>query len=150
MRTGLESQTRCVWTRMMKLSQWRRLLGDSGRRFATGVDTPPIQCYIYATAMKLLPTDPKQSMQRVRVGLTGLATVLLLIGVASAIFSSADREAPVLADGASRPDVVANMTDGLVANDAAEKDEPIAELGIAPRTAESPTPIITPYPIPQR
>ncbi|MCP3731179.1 hypothetical protein M9978_12140 [Sphingomonas sp. MG17] len=96
--------------------------------------------------MKSLPTDPKQSMQRVRVGLTGLATVLLLIGVASAIFSSADREAPVLADGASRPDVVANMTDGA-ANGAAEKNEPIAELGIAPRTAEEkPEPALSPTP----
>lgn len=47
--------------------------------------------------MKSQPTDTKQSMQRVRVGLTGLATVLLLIGVASAIFSSADEEAPVVA-----------------------------------------------------
>lgn len=91
--------------------------------------------------MKSLPTDPRQSMQRVRVGLTGLATVLLLIGIASAIFSSADREAPVLADGASRPEVVANMTDGLMSNAAADKDEPIAELGIAPRTAETPQPL---------
>ena len=100
--------------------------------------------------MKSLPTDPKQSMQRVRVGLTGLATVLLLIGVASAVFSSADREDPVLADGAPRPEVVANMTDGVVANSAAVKDEPIADLGIAPRTAETPAPAITPYPIPER
>lgn len=99
--------------------------------------------------MKSLPTDPSQSMQRVRVGLTGLATVLLLIGVASAIFSSADRETPVLADGASKPDVVANMTGKAITNGAVEKDEPIAELGIAPRTAETPTPIITPYQIPE-
>lgn len=100
--------------------------------------------------MKSLPTDPKQSMQRVRVGLTGLASVLLLIGVASAIFSSASKEGPVLADGASKPDVVANMTDGLIGNETATKDEPIAELGIAPRTAETPAPAITPYPIPER
>lgn len=99
--------------------------------------------------MKSLPTDPSQSMQRVRVGLTGLATVLLLIGVASAVFSSADNEVPVLADGASKPDVVANMTEGAVANNALQKDEPIAELGIVPRTAETPAPVITPYPIPQ-
>jgi len=101
--------------------------------------------------MKSLPTDPKQSMQRVRVGLTGLATVLLLIGVASAIFSSANKEDPVVADGGSKPEVVANMTDGVIVNDAGlEKDEPIAELGIAPRTAESPAPAITPYPIPDK
>ena len=73
--------------------------------------------------------------------------MLLLIGVASAIFSSADKEAPVLAEGAPKPEVVANMTEGVVANTAAElKDEPIVELGIAPRTAESPAPDITPAP----
>lgn len=86
-------------------------------------------------------------MQRVRVGLTGLATVLLLIGVASAIFSSAKEEAPVVAEGAPKPEVVANMTEGMVTNSAAEpKDEPIAELGIAPRTAESPEADATPSP----
>lgn len=101
--------------------------------------------------MKSLPTDPKQSMMRVIVGVTGLATVLLLIGVASAIFSLANNEDPVVAEGGAKPEVVANMTDGVIANDAAlEKDEPIAELGIAPRTAETPTPAITPYPIPEK
>lgn len=89
--------------------------------------------------MKSMPSDPQSSMQRVRVGLTGLASVMLLMGVASAIFSSAREEAPVLAEGAPKPDVVANMTEGMVTNSATEpKDEPIAELGIAPRTAESP------------
>lgn len=95
--------------------------------------------------MKSMPSDPQSSMQRVRVGLTGLATVLLLIGVASAIFSSARDEAPVVAEGAPKPEVVANMTEGMIANSAAEpKDEPIAELGIAPRTAE--TPAVEPAP----
>lgn len=101
--------------------------------------------------MKSLPSDPKHSMQRVRVGLTGLATVLLLIGVASAIFTSASNEVPVYADGAPKPDVVANMTDVVTGNAAAApKDEPIVELGIAPRTAETPAPAISPYPIPQQ
>lgn len=97
--------------------------------------------------MKSMPSDPQSSMQRVRVGLTGLASVMLLMGVASAIFSSAREEAPVLAEGAPKPDVVANMTEGMVTNSATEpKDEPIAELGIAPRTAESPAPDLTPAP----
>lgn len=97
--------------------------------------------------MKSMPSDPQSSMQRVRVGLTGLATVLLLIGVASAIFSSARDEAPVMAEGAPKPEVVANMTEGMVTNSAAEpKDEPIAELGIAPRIEESPAPDLTPAP----
>ena len=98
--------------------------------------------------MKSMPSDPHSSMQRVRVGLTGLATVMLLMGVASAIFTSARDEAPVVAGGAPKPEVVANMTEGMVTNSAAEpKDEPIAELGIAPRTAETPEPELTPDPI---
>ena len=98
--------------------------------------------------MKSMPSDPHSSMQRVRVGLTGLATVMLLMGVASAIFTSARDEAPVVAEGAPKPEVVANMTEGMVTNSAAEpKDEPIAELGIAPRTAETPEPELTPDPI---
>lgn len=103
--------------------------------------------------MKSLPSDPKHSMQRVRVGLTGLVTVMLLIGAASLVFSSANEEVPVMADGASNPEVVANMTEGMTGNSAAEveKEEPIAELGIAPRTAETPAPAptITPFPIPE-
>jgi hypothetical protein len=80
-------------------------------------------------------------MQRVRVGMTGLAIVLVLIGLASAIFSSANREAPVTAVGAPNASVVANMTDED-ANSAAlkEKDEPLAELGVAPSTASTDTP----------
>lgn len=101
--------------------------------------------------MKSLPTDPRQTMTRVLVGVTGLATVLLLIGLASAFYSLVNKEDPVIAEGASKPEVVANMTDSVLTNDAAaEKDEPIAELGIAPRTAETPAPAITPYPIPAR
>lgn len=75
-------------------------------------------------------------MQRVRVGMTGLAMVLVLIGLASAIFTSANRDQPVSAIGASNASVVANMIDGnsLVGKD---KDEPLAELGVAPSTSST-------------
>lgn len=79
--------------------------------------------------------EQTQSMQRVTVGMTGLAVVLLLIGLASAIFSSASREAPVVAIGAAKPDVVANLTIGnQVAPEPAVK-EPLAEIGVTPSTA---------------
>jgi hypothetical protein len=80
-------------------------------------------------------------LQRVRVGMTGLAIVLVLIALASMIFSSANREAPVTAVGAPNASVVANMTDENV-NAAAikDKDEPLAELGVAPSAASSDTP----------
>jgi hypothetical protein len=79
--------------------------------------------------------DSGQTMQRVKVGMTGLALVLLLIGLASVIFSSASKETPVDVAGAAQPDVVANLslTNGP---DAAEpvSSEPLAELGVAPST----------------
>lgn len=70
-------------------------------------------------------------MQRVRVALTGLAAVLVLIGLASAMFRYVSTEPPVTAVGAAKPEVVANIADGGVAN---ESSEPLAELGIAPGT----------------
>lgn len=80
-------------------------------------------------------------MQRVRVGMTGLAMVLVLIGLATAIFSSANRDEPVSAIGAPNASVVANMT-SEGSNTAVEKgkDEPLAELGVAPSTSSTDTP----------
>ena len=80
-------------------------------------------------------------MQRVRVGMTGLAVVLVLIGLASAIFSSANRDEPVSAVGAPNALIVANMT-GDISNTAAieKKDEPLAELGVAPITSSTGAP----------
>ncbi|WP_010542852.1 hypothetical protein [Sphingomonas elodea] len=71
-------------------------------------------------------------MQRIRVGMTGLAAVILLMALSFMIFSSANREAPVSAAGASNAAVVANLTG--VDNAAADRtrDEPLAELGVAP------------------
>ena len=95
--------------------------------------------YIYATVMKPVAPDSVQTMQRVRVGMTGLAMVLVLIGLASAIFTSANRDAPVAAVGAPKADVVANMTGDVIGNVTVEKkaDEPLAELGVSPSTAST-------------
>ena len=74
---------------------------------------------------------PSQSGQRIKVGMIGLAAVVLLIGLASAIIGSATRERPVLAAGAAQADVVANMA---VSNSVAadRTGEPLAEMGVAP------------------
>ncbi|MFZ5749176.1 MAG: hypothetical protein ACOY45_16140 [Pseudomonadota bacterium] len=85
--------------------------------------------------MKPASHDTAQAMQRVRVGMTGLALVIVLIGLASAIFTSANRDEPVAAVGGSKADVVANMTAEDEGNTvAAKSDEPLAELGAAPST----------------
>ena len=77
-------------------------------------------------------SDPSQSMQRVKVGMIGLAAVVLLIGLASAIIGSATRERPGLAMGASQA-VVANMA----MSNQAIPTEPLAELGVAPMTGNA-------------
>lgn len=79
-----------------------------------------------------------QTKQRVRVGMVGLAAIVLLIGLASAIIGSLTRDrAP--ATRAAQPQVVANMTmsnaDAPVAG-----SEPLAELGVAPSASNSVSP----------
>jgi hypothetical protein len=77
-------------------------------------------------------------MQRVRVGMTGLAMVLVLIGLASAIFTSASRDEAVTAIGASNAATVANMADGNLLTEAGQ-EAPLADLGVAPSTASTET-----------
>lgn len=74
------------------------------------------------------PSD--QRGQRIKVGLIGLAAVLLLIGLASAVFNSVNRERPVAGIGAAQPATVAAMTGNQQA--VPPEGEPLAELGVAP------------------
>jgi hypothetical protein len=75
--------------------------------------------------MKKTAPDSGQAMHRVRVGMTGLASVLVLIGLASAVFSSA-REEP--ASNVAAAPAVANLALG----NEASTNEPLAEIGVAP------------------
>lgn len=88
-------------------------------------------------------TDTGQTMQRVKVGATGLALVLLMIALASAVLSWANKEQPVRAVGAPKAEVVANLTQAN-ATDPAQADqpakEPLAELGVAPSAAPEAAP----------
>ncbi|RZM11758.1 MAG: hypothetical protein EOP68_02930 [Sphingomonas sp.] len=77
-------------------------------------------------------TDSSQSLQRVKVGLIGLAAVVLLIALASAILGSATRDvAPV---GSAQSNLVAEMAAG---NESAPAGEPLAEIGVAPSTTNA-------------
>jgi hypothetical protein len=78
--------------------------------------------------------------QRVRVGITGLATVFLLTLLAAAIYSffgTGDQHATLLANGV----VVANAA----GNSEEPPKEPLAELGVAPGGNVPKTPV-TPAP----
>lgn len=81
-------------------------------------------------------------MQRVRVAMTGLASVVVFIGLASMAYNYESKEAAVTAIGAAKPETVANLTATGVGN---TTDEPLAELGVAPSTASSNT--IQPRPV---
>lgn len=79
-------------------------------------------------------------MQRIKVGVIGLVAVVLLIAVASAILGSATREQPIATAGSAQADVVANiaMTNAGAAAAASDASgEPLAELGVAPSTANT-------------
>src|SRR3546814_17220862 len=88
--------------------------------------------------------DAGQTVQRVKVAMTGLALVLLLIGVASVIFSSASSDTPADLAGTVQSDLVANLS---LTNDAqaaaTAPSEPLAETGVAPHT-----PTVPPHPGP--
>jgi hypothetical protein len=72
-------------------------------------------------------------MQRVRIGLTGLAFVFVLVLLA-AIFTSPSEEPPITANSIEQQ----LGPGGASANAAdAEPKEPLAELGVAPGNADS-------------
>jgi hypothetical protein len=75
-------------------------------------------------------------MQRVRIGLTGLAFVFILV-LLGAIFSRASDEQPItpnLIDQQMSPD-----NQELAEDTESEPKEPLAELGVAPGNADNST-----------
>ena len=79
--------------------------------------------------------EPSQTVQRVKVGMIGLAAVVLLIALASAIIGSVTRERPV--PGAAQANLVAEMAAGNSVPPASSTGEPLAEMGVAPPTVNS-------------
>ena len=83
-------------------------------------------------AMKAADRDQGERVQRVRAGVTGLAAVLVIAGLAGAIFNSASEERPVGPTGTTDAEAVASITGNTAT--AIETNEPLAELGVAPAT----------------
>ncbi|WP_380873884.1 hypothetical protein ACFB49_44410 [Sphingomonas sp. DBB INV C78] len=78
-------------------------------------------------------------MQRVRIGLTGLAGVFVLVLVAAAIFGVVSKEPKVVTDETGN--VVIQETVNTLA-DAGPPKEPLAELGVAPGAAPEADPAV--------
>lgn len=90
--------------------------------------------------MKRVVDENSQSRQRVRVGMIGLAAVILLIGLASILFSGVREQRDRAAAGGSDAQVVANMA--VLGNATLnEADEPLADLGVAPGSASIDAPL---------
>jgi len=81
------------------------------------------------TTDRLPPDEPGQRMQRVRVGVTGLAAIVLVVLLATAIASSVRRNA-VNDTGVAPPPVVATLPSP--GNSVDPNAEPLAQLGAAP------------------
>ena len=93
----------------------------------------PIDPYIEFMAGKFLEPTPtvgetRERMQRVRVGMTGLAAVGLVVLVATAVATGVRRSADENAAAVGRP-VVAVTTPAVTGD---SKSEPLAQLGVAP------------------
>jgi hypothetical protein len=85
--------------------------------------------------MKAADRDQGERVQRVRAGVTGLAAVLVIAGLAGAIFNSASEERPVGPSGSTDAQAVASITGNTATAIDSSPNEPLAELGVAPATA---------------
>ena len=75
--------------------------------------------------------DPHQALQRIKVGVIGLAAVALLIALASAIIGSATRGRPVGTPAQG------NLVVAMAQGNATAEGEPLAQMGVAPGTANA-------------
>jgi hypothetical protein len=73
-------------------------------------------------------------VQRIRIGLTGLAFVFLLV-LLGAVFTSPSNEAPITPNLIETQLSGGNQT-GAPASNQSEPKEPLAELGVAPGNAD--------------
>lgn len=71
-------------------------------------------------------------MQRVRIGLTGLAAVFLMVLLAAAFFGFVSKERAVRTDGSGKVVIVTPPPPGGNASDSEQPKEPLAELGVTP------------------
>lgn len=79
--------------------------------------------------------ESERFVQRVRIGLTGLAFVFILV-LLGAVFSRPSQEEPITANTIERQMDPANQAVPPAAN-AVEPKEPLAELGVAPGNADA-------------
>jgi hypothetical protein len=78
------------------------------------------------------PENPGQRMQRLRVGITGLAAILIVVLLATAIATGVRRNAATETSVVAPPPVVATVSPANGTGVADPNAEPLAQLGAAP------------------
>lgn len=98
---------------------------------STNINFAPINARVKSGSRN---TDQQERLQRVRIGVTGLAAVFLVVLSAGALRNSASDETPV--EQQSNVEATSGLPDIIGANVTAEAtpQEPLAELGVAPST----------------
>lgn len=81
------------------------------------------------TSDRMPPAEPGQRMQRLRVGVTGLAAILLVVLLATAIASGVRRKAGDETAVTAPPPLTATVG---ASNSVDPNAEPLAQLGAAP------------------
>lgn len=82
----------------------------------------------------------QEGLQRVQIGLTGLAGVVLLVGLANIVIDKAR------IDDVAPPTVVPTIADPTANAASAQPKEPLAELGVAPSAEGQVVPDLQPDP----
>jgi hypothetical protein len=79
--------------------------------------------------------ESRKRVQRVRIGLTGLAFVFLLV-LLGAVFTSPSNEEPITPNSIETQLSGGNQAMPAGASNQAQPKEPLAELGVAPGNAD--------------
>lgn len=82
------------------------------------------------------PNEKQMRIQRIRVGLTGLAGVFVVAAAATAIFANASDE-PKVTPGAHPTEAASAAQDMVSGNSSKLATEPLAEIGVAPGAADA-------------
>lgn len=79
----------------------------------------------------------QESLKRIQIGLSGLAGVVLLVGLANIVVEKARID-----DASVPPDVVPTITNTDATNMVTPPREPLAELGVTPSADQAPAQVV--------
>jgi len=95
------------------------------------------------TARKTDLRTHREGLQRIQIGLVGLATVLLVVTLANLVIDSARKDSASEATAAAIEQGIAGVTNATATALPATTNEPLADLGVTP-TADSAAPVAPP------